>query len=111
MAKIDVLNNKMAMFMLCEAIGEDRKEWTDSIRAGENGFYEINIQFEGKEINVERFLQNLHRSYQEAVKKETARLLCAEYENLVWHLRQLQSPLEQGDLEQYDKLLKDMEEK
>lgn len=24
MAKIDVINNKMAMFMLCEAIGEER---------------------------------------------------------------------------------------
>lgn len=24
MAKIDVINNKMAMFMVCEAIGQDR---------------------------------------------------------------------------------------
>jgi hypothetical protein len=67
MAKINVCKNTMAMFMLCEAIGNERNEWK-GLKPDKNGCYDINIQLNGKEINVERFLENLQRSYQEAVK-------------------------------------------
>lgn len=92
MSKIDVINNKMAMFMLCEAIGEDRD--TIDIKADENGLYDIKILFNGQELNVERFLENLHRSYQEAVRKQAADLISAEYDKILGKVYEIQEALE-----------------
>ena len=50
MAKIDVVSNTMARFMLCEAIGGESEEWCD-LSPDENGLYDINVQLNGKEIN------------------------------------------------------------
>lgn len=94
MAKIDVINNNMAMFMLCEAIGGERNEWND-LKADENGLYDVNIQLNGREINVERFLENLYRSYQEAVKEQAADLLSAEYDKILGKIHEIQEALEQ----------------
>ena len=93
MAKIDVVNNNMAMFMLCEAIGGEREEWKD-LQADENGLYEVNIQLNGREINVERFIKNLHRSYQESVKKQAANLLSSQYGEMLSSIYEIQEALE-----------------
>lgn len=62
MAKIKLKEDNMAMFMICEAIGPERKDFMD-IKPDENGFYDLKITLNGKELNVERFLTNLQRSY------------------------------------------------
>lgn len=93
MAKINVVNNNMAMFMLCEAIAGETEEWKD-LRADENGMYDVNIQLNGKEINVERFIENLHRSYQEEVKRQAADLLSLEYDKMLTSIHEIQEALE-----------------
>lgn len=93
MAKINVINNSMAMFILCEAIAGETEEWKD-LQSDENGMYEVNIQLNGREINVERFIENLHRSYQEAVKKQAANLLSSEYEKMLSSIYEIQETLE-----------------
>ena len=92
MAKIDVINNKMAMFMVCEAIGQDRD--VIDIQADENGLYDVKILFNDQEINVERFIENLQRNYQEAVKKQAADLLSAEYDKILGKIYEIQEVLE-----------------
>lgn len=79
MAKINVTNNEMALFMLCEAIGEERKEFAD-LKADENGMYDVVITLNGKEVNVERFLESLYTSYQNAVKKQVNDVLSLRYD-------------------------------
>jgi hypothetical protein len=93
MAKIDVINNNMAMFMLCEAIGSERKEWED-LKADENGLYDVKIFLNGKEINVERFIDNLYRSYKDAVKRQAADLLELEYSKMLNNIYEIQEALE-----------------
>lgn len=92
MAKIDIINNKMALFMLCEAIGDDR----DGIdfQADENGLYDVKIMLNGKELNVERFIENLQISYQNAVKKQATDLLSAEYDKILGKVYEIQEALE-----------------
>lgn len=93
MAKINVLNNSMAMFLLCETIAEETDEWKD-VQSDENGMYEVNIQLNGREINVERFIENMHASYQEAVKKQASDLLRSEYEKVLASIYDIQETLE-----------------
>lgn len=93
MAKIDVINNKMALFMLCEAIGGEREEWND-LKADENGLYDVQILLNGREVNVERFLENLYRSYQDSVKKQAADLLSLEYDKMLGNIHEIQEALE-----------------
>ena len=93
MAKIDVINNKMTMFMLCEAIGEDRD--IIDFQSDENGLYDVKIIFNGTELNVERFLENLYISYQDAVKKQAADLLSSEYDKILGKVYEIQEALEQ----------------
>lgn len=93
MAKIDVINNNMAMFMLCEAIGNERKEWED-LKADENGLYDVKIFLNGKEINVERFIENLYRSYKDAVKRQATDLLELEYSKILNNIYEIQEALE-----------------
>lgn len=92
MAKVDVINNRMAMFMLCEAIGEDRD--VIDFQADENGLYDVKIFFNGQELNVERFIENLQRSYQDAVKKQAADLLSSEYDKMLGKIYEIQEALE-----------------
>lgn len=92
MAKIDVINNKMAMFMLCEAIGEDRD--IIDFQADENGLYDVKIQFNDQELNVERFIENLQRNYQDAVRKQAADLLSLEYGEVLGKIHEIQEALE-----------------
>ena len=40
MSKIKLTDNNMAMFMVCEAIGEERNEFMD-IKPDEDGLYDI----------------------------------------------------------------------
>lgn len=93
MAKINVINNNMAMFMMCEAIGEERKEFMD-LKPDEDGLYDVVITINGKEINVERFLKNLHRSYNDAVKKQAADLLSLEYDKMLDNIHEIQEALD-----------------
>lgn len=92
MGKIDVINNKMAMFMLCEAIGKDRD--VIDFQADENGLYDVKILFNDQELDVERFIENLQRSYQNAVKKQAADLLSAEYDKILGKVYEIQEALE-----------------
>lgn len=93
MAKINVIDNKMAMFMLCEAIADETKDWKD-LQPDGNGMYEVNIQLNGREVNVERFIENLYRSYQEAVKKQAADLLSSKYGKMLSSIYEIQETLE-----------------
>ena len=93
MSKIDVINNKMAMFMLCEAIGEDRD--VIDFQTDENGLYDVKILFNDQELNVERFIENLQRNYQDAVRKQAADLLSAEYDKILGKVYEIQEALEQ----------------
>ncbi len=93
MAKIDVINNKMAMFMLCEAIGEDRD--IIDFQADENGLYDVKILFNGQELNVERFVENLQKNYQDAVKKQATDLLSSQYGEILDKIYEIQEALEQ----------------
>lgn len=65
MAKIKLKEDNMALFMISEAIGPERKDFMD-IKPDKNGFYDLKITLNGKELNVERFLTNLQRSYDNA---------------------------------------------
>jgi hypothetical protein len=94
MAKINITNNNMAMFMVCEAIGTERKEWKD-LHPDENGLYDITILLNGKEINAERFMEALNRSYQGAVREQAASLLSAEYDKILHSVYEIQESLEQ----------------
>lgn len=93
MAKIDVINNKMAMFMLCEGIADKRNDF--DFTPDENGLYDVVITMNGKEIDVERFLDNLRRNYQEAVKRQAADLLKLEYDKMLGNIYEIQEALEQ----------------
>lgn len=92
MAKIDITNNKMAMFMLCEAIGQDRD--VINVQADENGLYDVKIIFNDQELNVERFIENLYRSYQNEVKKQATDLLSMEYDKMLKKIYEIQEALE-----------------
>lgn len=93
MAKIKLSNNNMAMFMVCEAIGEERKEFMD-IKPDADGLYDINITLNGKEINVERFLKSLQASYNNSVRKCGADLLSMEYDKMLNSIHEIQEMLE-----------------
>ena len=83
----------MAMFMVCEAIGEERKEFTD-LKPDEDGLYDMIITINGKEINVERFLKSLLISYKDAVKKQASNLLSLEYDKILNNIYEIQEALE-----------------
>lgn len=93
MAKIDVVNSDMAMFMMCEAIDEERKEFMD-LKPDKDGLYDVVITLNGKEINVERFLKSLQMSYNNAVKKQAADLLSFEYDKVLDNIHEIQEALE-----------------
>lgn len=93
MAKINIVDSDMAMFMLCEAIGEERKEFTD-LRPNEDGLYDVVITLNGKEVNTERFLKSLQISYDNAVKEKAANMLSAEYDKMLGNIHEIQEALE-----------------
>lgn len=93
MAKIDVVNNNIAMFIVCEAIGSEREEFAD-LKADENGLYDMVITLNGIELNVERFLESLNRSYQEAVNQHAADILSLEYDKMLSSIHEIQELLE-----------------
>lgn len=90
--KINLKSNNMAMFMVCEAICEDRKEFAN-IKPDENGLYDITIILNGTEINAERFLQSLQRSYTDAVKEHASALLSSEYDKILKNIYEIQEAL------------------
>ena len=91
MSKINLINNSMAMFMVCEAIsGEDD---TSFIEPDENGYYDITIQLNGKELDAERFLENLEKSYRQALRKKAADLLSSEYDKMLSEIHDIQATL------------------
>lgn len=93
MAKINILKNDMAMFMLCEAIGEETKEFMD-LKPDENGLYDVVITLNGKEVNVERFIENLYKSYKYRIKQDAANLLSSEYDKILDSVHEIQESLE-----------------
>ena len=46
-------------------------------------------------MNVERFIENLQRNYQDAVRKQAADLLSAEYDKILGKVYEIQEALEQ----------------
>lgn len=92
MAKIKIKNNDMAMFLVCEAIGAEREEFID-IMPDEDGAYDLKITLNGKEINVERFLTSLKRSYDHTVTKHATDLLRKEYEKMIDSIYDIQEAL------------------
>ena len=98
MAKIDLKSNDMAMFMVCEAIGPEMDEWdTKDLKPDEDGLWDIVIKLNGKELNAERFLEGLQRSYIESGKKYAADLLNSEYEEMLKSIYEIQKTLEHHD--------------
>jgi len=93
MAKVDVTHNKMAMFMLCEAIGGDREEFKD-LKADDNGLYDVTIALNGVEVDMNRFSENLDRSYRDAVKRQARDLLSMEYDKISSAINEIQESLE-----------------
>lgn len=96
MSKVDVRQNNMAMFMLCEAIGGERERFKD-LHADENGMYDVTITLNGIEADTERFIENLHRSYREAVQKQARDLLDLEYGNILDSIYNIQETLKEHD--------------
>lgn len=90
--KVDVMGNEMAMFIMCEAIGSEQDLM--DFHADENGEYDIKIIFNGKELNVERFIDNLQKSYQDAVNQHAADLLSVKYDKIVREVNEIQKTLE-----------------
>ena len=93
MSKIKIRDNNMAMFMVCEAIGEERKEFAD-IKPDDDGCYDIKITLNGRELNVDRFLNSLQASYSNAVKERGASLLSSEYDTMLKSIHEIQEALE-----------------
>lgn len=94
MAKIDLKSNNMAMYMICEAIGPERDKWNlEDLKPDENGLCDLVITFNGKELNVERFIESLDRSYTEACKKYAAELLSSQYEEILKSIYNIQEAL------------------
>lgn len=93
MANVDVIHNKMAMFILCEAIGGEREEFKD-LKADSNGLYDVSISINGIEVNVNRFIENLDKSYRDAVKRQAKDLLSMEYDKIVSTIHEIQESLE-----------------
>lgn len=96
MAKIKLTENNMGMFLVCEAIGEERKEFMD-IKPDTDGCYDLTITLNGKEINVERFLKSLQASYNDSVRRKAADLLYLEYEGMLDSIHSIQGMLEHHD--------------
>ena len=92
MAKIKIQNNKMALFMVCEAICDEREEFKD-LKPDEDGLYDLSITLNGRELNVERFLENLQRSYNDAVRNQAASLLKSEYDKMLGSIYEIQEAL------------------
>ena len=93
MSKIDIVTNKMALFMVCEAIGSDH-ELRKTIEPDENGLYDLTISVNGKEINAERFIEGLYESYKQAVKAAARDLLDNEYGKLLGEIHDICETLE-----------------
>lgn len=94
MSKVCIGDRDMATFLVCEAIGEERKDFQD-LQPDENGMYDLVITVNGKELNVDRFLDSLNRSYQEAVITKADNLLSNEYDKLISSIHEIQETLEE----------------
>ncbi len=105
MAKVDVINNKMAMFILCEAIGKDREKFKD-LKADSNGLYDVTITLNGIEVDINRFLENLDISYKDAVKRQASELLSLQYNKISSTINEIQESLENHNRIFDDKILK-----
>jgi hypothetical protein len=103
-AKVDVIHNKMAIFMLCEAIGGDREEFKD-LKADENGLYDVTITLNGIKVDVNRFIENLDRSYRDAVKRQARDLLSMQYDKISSIINEIQESLESHNKLFDDKIL------
>lgn len=93
MAKINLFSNPMANFMMCEAIGEERKQF-ENLQPNEDGSYDIVITLNGVEVNVERFIASLQMSYQKSVVERTDNLLRDKYESIISEIYEIEHALE-----------------
>lgn len=93
MSRIDITKNKMALFLVCEAIGEERKEFMD-LEPDEDGLYDISIKINGKEVNTNRFIDTLQISYNEAVKKSASEIISSKYDKLIKDIDAIHDVLE-----------------
>ena len=83
----------MAMYLICEAIDTETKDFKD-LSPDENGMYDLTIQINGKELNVERFLTNLNESYKNAVKRQATDTLISQYDEILHSIYNIQETLQ-----------------
>lgn len=89
--KLSPSDENMATFMLCEAIGKERGHL--DLKKDENGEYDVKLLLNGQELDFERFCESLSKSYNTALKKQTAELLSREYDNIVDEIQKIQETL------------------
>ena len=93
MAKMKLLENNMAMFMVCEAIRcEDINDFVD-IKPDEDGLYDLRISINGRELDAERFIKSLEASYINAVKERAANLIDMQYCEVLNSIYEIQETL------------------
>lgn len=95
MAKINILEdqNKMALWMICEAIGDQREEFKNEMKKDENGYHEISLFLNGKELDFERFLNALELTYHHSVKKTASEIVSSKYEDIIGEIYEIQEKL------------------
>ena len=95
MAKINILEdqNKMALWMICEAIGDQREDFKNEMKKDENGYHEISLFLNGKELDFERFLNALELAYHHSVKKTASEIVSSKYEDIIGEIYEIQEKL------------------
>ena len=95
MAKINILEdqNKMALWIICEAIGDQREEFKNEMKKDENGYHEISLFLNGKELDFERFLNALELAYHHSVKKTASEIVSSKYEDIIGEIYEIQEKL------------------
>ena len=91
MSKIKLSHSPMAMYMICEAIGSDRDI---NLKPDENGMHDISLTVNGQEINFERFISNLQKSYNDSVKSCASNIISSKYDQIINRIQNIQEELE-----------------
>ena len=97
MTKIDLTSyqNKTALWMICEAIGENRSGF--NFKPDENGLYDLSITLNGDELDVNRFIDQLQKSYETAVKKAATEMVQSEYGSIIDQIHNINETLKNHD--------------
>ena len=91
MSKIKLSSYPMAMYMICEAIGDNRNI---NMKPDKNGMHDITLTFNGQEIDFEKFIVNLSKSYSASVKRCASDILSSKYDMVINQIQSIQEELE-----------------